>query len=144
MLEAGVDKGAVETASGPVGASAAGAPPGDLDLVTVPARQGLEAVDILRLRDGVGPVLHDGDCDTLGFLVPPGTADGWDLPGSACTQTYGGGRASSRRGADEPPVAGTGWLVPPDGAFVAATDPVVLRAALGEAARTIEAVDRCR
>ncbi|MFI9718120.1 hypothetical protein ACIHFE_00460 [Streptomyces sp. NPDC052396] len=114
------------------------------DLVTVPARQGLEAVDILRLRDGgavVGPVLHDGDCHTLGFLVPPGTAAGWDVPGSACTQTYG---RASRAGRAEPPVSGTGWLVAPDAAFSAATDPVVLRAALGEAARTIEAVDRCR
>lgn len=110
------------------------------DLVTVPARQGLEAVDILRLRDGVGPVLHDGACDTLGFLVPPGTADGWDLPGSACTQTFGRGA----RLADEPPVAGTGWLVPPERAYVVTTEPTRLRAALGEAARTIEAVDRCR
>ncbi|MFI9027472.1 hypothetical protein [Streptomyces sp. NPDC053560] len=146
MLEAGVDKSVVGTASQPSGGTGAAAPTGDLDLdlVTVPARQGLEAVDILRLRDGVGPVLHDGACDTLGFLVPPGTAAGWDLPGSACTQTYGGGRESGPRDADAPPVAGTGWLVPPDGAFGAATDPAVLRAALGEAARTIEAVDRCR
>ncbi|KNB49416.1 hypothetical protein [Streptomyces caatingaensis] len=111
------------------------------DLVTVPARQGLEAVDILRLRDGVGPVLHDGDCRTLGFLVPPGTAAAWDMPGSACTQAYGRG---ARAGRHEPPVTGTGWLVAPDAAFSEATDPAVLRAALGEAARTIEAVDRCR
>lgn len=110
------------------------------DLVTVPARQGLEAVDILRLRDGLGPVLHDGACDTLGFLVPPGTADGWDLPGSACTQTCGRGA----RRPSEPPVSGTGWLVPPEGAYVRTTEPTRLRAALGEAARTIEAVDRCR
>ena len=63
------------------------------DLVTVPARQGLEAVDILRRgwRRAVGPVLHDDGCDTLGFLVPPGTADGWDMPGSTCTQTDGRG-----------------------------------------------------
>lgn len=114
---------------------------GPCDLVTVPARQGLEAVDILRLRDGVGPVLHDGACDTLGFLVPPGTAAGWDVPGSACTQTYG---RVPRGGLAEPPVSGTGWLVPPDVAFTSSTDPAVLRAALGEAARTIEAVDRCR
>ncbi|MDG4865719.1 hypothetical protein P8605_46980, partial [Streptomyces sp. T-3] len=73
-------------------------PPGvsdgeDCDLVTVPARQGLEAVDILRrgADPGVGPVLHDNGGDTLGFLVPPGTADRWDLPGSACTQTFGRG-----------------------------------------------------
>lgn len=123
--------------------------PRTCDLVTVPARQGLEAVDILRLRAGVGPVLHDDACDTLGFLVPPGTADGWDLPGSACTQTYereapdGGARNTGGAPAD-PPVTGTDWLVSPDGACGAATDPVVLREALGEAARTIEAVDRCR
>ncbi|MEV5592677.1 hypothetical protein [Streptomyces sp. NPDC052496] len=123
--------------------------PRPCDLVTVPARQGLEAVDILRLRAGVGPVLHDDACDTLGFLVPPGTADGWDLPGSACTQTYereapGGGARDADSAPVEPPVTGTDWLVSPDGACGTATDPVVLREALGEAARTIEAVDRCR
>jgi len=111
------------------------------DLVTVPARQGLEAVDILR-RDAeqdIGPVLHDGACDTLGFLVPPGTAEAWDVPGSACTQTAGRGL----RIPAEPPVTGSGWLLPPeDDAPV--TDPAVLRAALDEAARLIEAADNCR
>ncbi|MEE1752376.1 hypothetical protein [Streptomyces sp. SP18CS02] len=114
------------------------------DLVTVPARQGLEAVDILR-RGGapaVGPVLHDGACDTLGFLVPPGTAAAWDVPGSACTQTSGRGLRIPGV-APEPPVMGTGWLLPPaDSGPV--TDPVVLREALGEAARLIEAADNCR
>ncbi|GAA2615538.1 hypothetical protein [Streptomyces axinellae] len=112
---------------------------GPCDLVTVPARHGLEAVDILRLRDGVGPVLHDHTGDTLGFLVPPGTADGWDLPGSACTQTY---PHASRAVPSAPPVAGAGWLVPPEGAIAQATEPAELRAALGEAARTIEAAGR--
>jgi hypothetical protein len=107
-----------------------------LDLVTVPARQGLEAVDILQHRAGVGPVLHDTSGESLGFLVPPGTAAGWDLPGSACTQTNG--RGLDVTGA--PPVAGCGWLVPPD-TGTAVTDPAVLRAALGEAARTIDLVD---
>ncbi|MDX3234949.1 hypothetical protein PV392_04470 [Streptomyces sp. ME03-5709C] len=110
------------------------------DLVTVPARQGLEAVDILRLRTGLGPVLHDSSGDSLGFLVPPGTADGWDMPGSACTQTAGGGFAVPGE-LREPPVAGSGWLVPPDDDS-AVTDPAVLRDALGEAARTIELADR--
>ncbi|MGW7041617.1 hypothetical protein ACWGDT_02635 [Streptomyces avermitilis] len=111
------------------------------DLVTVPARQGLEAVDILRrgASDSVGPVLHDNDCDTLGFLVPPGTADAWDVPGSTCTQT--GGRGQSL--VPEPPVEGSDWLLPPGDAELA-TDPAVLRAALGEAARLIEAADNCR
>ncbi|MFI6286525.1 hypothetical protein ACIBCM_17510 [Streptomyces sp. NPDC051018] len=109
-------------------------------MVTVPTRQGLEAVDILRrtAAPAVGPVLHDGSCDTLGFLVPPGTADGWDMPGSACTQTSGRGL----RIPAEPPVRGSGWLLPPDDGD-RVTDPEVLREALDEAARLIEAADGC-
>jgi hypothetical protein len=116
-------------------------PVAECDLVTVPTRQGLEAVDILRrgAGDAVGPVLHDDGCDTLGFLVPPGTADAWDVPGSTCTQTDGRGL----RAAPEPPVEGSDWLLPPGEADLA-TDPAVLRAALGEAARLIEAADGCR
>lgn len=110
---------------------------GPCDLVTVPARHGFEALAILRLRTAVGPVLHDGGVDTLGFLVPPGTAARWDLPGSACTPTL-----HRRRGPAAPPVAGTCWLVPPEEAESTVTDPVPLAAALCEAARTIEAADR--
>ncbi|MFK0221837.1 hypothetical protein ACIQWN_27075 [Streptomyces vinaceus] len=120
------------------------APAGAPDLVTVPTRQGLEAVDIIRraagLPGGVGPVLHDGSGDTLGFLVPPGTADAWDMPGSACTQTNGRGM---RFGDASPTTGDTGWLLPPE-AVGPVTDPEVLRAALGEAARLIEAADNCR
>ncbi|GGO46844.1 hypothetical protein H181DRAFT_05064 [Streptomyces sp. WMMB 714] len=123
--------------SGPVVRAAAGGVP--CDLVTVPVRQGLEAVDILRLRDGLGPVLCDGAGDTLGFLVPPGTAACWDLPGSSCTQTPG----RPRTAAQELPAPDAGWLVPPEGAFGVATDASLLRAALGEAARTIKAADSC-
>ncbi|MEV5429713.1 hypothetical protein [Streptomyces sp. NPDC052701] len=115
--------------------------PGGCDVVTVPERQGLEAVDILRrgAGDAVGPVMHDGCGGTLAFLVPPGTAAGWDLPGSTCTRTEGRGPCP----VPEPPVEGADWLLPP-GEAEPATDPVVLRAALGEAARTIEAADNCR
>ncbi|MFI5631250.1 hypothetical protein ACIA8E_18125 [Streptomyces sp. NPDC051664] len=112
------------------------------DVVTVPARQGLEAVDILRRgadQEAVGPVLHDGTCDTLGFLVPPGTAEAWDVPGSACTKTNGRGV----RIPAEPPVSGSGWLLP-DAADARVTDPAALRAALDQAARLIEAADNCR
>lgn len=112
------------------------------DLVTVPARQGLEAVDILQrgaAAEAVGPVLHDDNGRTLGFLVPPGTASGWDVPGSVCTRTDGRGI----RTAPEPPVEGADWLLPP-GEAESATDPAALRAALGEAARLIEAADNCR
>ncbi|MFJ9346802.1 hypothetical protein [Streptomyces sp. NPDC101237] len=110
------------------------------DLVTVPARQGLEAVDILRRGSGdaVGPVLHDDGGDTLGFLVPAGTAEAWDVPGSTCTGTEGRGL----RLRPEPPVEGSDWLLPPGEADLA-TDPAVLRRALGEAARLIEAADSC-
>ncbi|MFE9306269.1 hypothetical protein ACIQCF_12135 [Streptomyces sp. NPDC088353] len=110
------------------------------DVVTVPARQGLEAVDILRRGpgDSVGPVLHDDGGGTLGFVVPAGTAAAWDVPGSTCTGTDGRGL----RLAPEPPVEGSDWLVPPDEADLA-TDPAVLRRALGEAARMIEAADSC-
>ncbi|MCS0605305.1 hypothetical protein NX794_29460 [Streptomyces sp. LP11] len=119
------------------------APAGDpeCDLVTVPARQGLEAVDILRraAAAAVGPVLHDDGDGTLGFVVPAGTAACWDVPGSTCTGTDGRGLRLN----PEPPVAGSDWLLPPGEADLA-TDPVVLRRALGEAARLIEAADSCR
>ncbi|MEV6764325.1 hypothetical protein AB0N16_27510 [Streptomyces sp. NPDC051105] len=109
------------------------------DLVTVPARQGLEAVDILRRGAGeaVGPVLHDGG-DTLGFVVPAGTAAGWDVPGSTCTGTDGRGLRLN----PEPPVEGSDWLLPPGEADLT-TDPAMLRRALGEAARLIKAADSC-
>ncbi|WP_374223299.1 hypothetical protein [Streptomyces sp. F63] len=151
----GADRGAAKERGqyGHGNASARGF--GRCDLVTVPAREGLEAVDILRRGGagrpagggaagdgGVGPVLHDGGCDTIGFLVPAGTADRWDLPGSSCTRTPAPDPRPAT-GADAPPVAGTGWLVPPEAA-ADVTDPAALRAALGEAGRVIAAVDRCR
>ena len=117
------------------------APPAGCDVVTVPARQGFEAVDILRRGavEAVGPVLHDYGGGTLGFLVPPGTAAAWDVPGSTCTETDGHGLPL----APAPPVEGSDWLLPPGEADLA-TDPAVLREALGEAARTIRAADSCR
>ncbi|MFD7169553.1 hypothetical protein [Streptomyces violascens] len=127
-----------QAAAPPVLARAAEEP---CDLVTVPARQGLEAVDIIRRGSApaaVGPVLHDGTCDTLGFLVPSGTAAAWDVPGSACTETNGRGLRIEGLPA-APPVTGSGWLLPPNTTEV--TDPGLLRAALGEAARMIEAAD---
>ncbi|MFJ5263656.1 hypothetical protein ACIQAC_24670 [Streptomyces sp. NPDC088387] len=131
----------METRQSIVPRSPQSAPPTTWDLVTVPARQGLEAVDILRrgVGEGVGPVLHDDGCDTLGFVVPPGTAAAWDVPGSTCTETDGRGLSVT----PEPPVEGSDWLLPPGDAELA-TDPTVLRKALGEAARLIEAADNCR
>ncbi|CAL9554605.1 hypothetical protein [Streptomyces sp. Tu 3180] len=130
-------------ATGCVTAAAGGSPPlvpPECDVVTVPARQGLEAIDILRrgAGDAVGLVLRDDCGDTLGFLVPPGTAAAWDVPGSTCTETDGRGLRPS----PGPPVEGSAWLLPP-GEADPATDPAVLRAALGEARRLLEAVDGC-
>ncbi|MFI1371484.1 hypothetical protein ACH4UY_05645 [Streptomyces longwoodensis] len=138
------------------------------DVVSVPARQGLEAVDILRRGpgDGVGPVLHVEGGGTLVFVVPAGTAAEWDVPGSTCTETDGRGlrleprtdaeradpdgpqeEAPAVKGQDvalpAPPAEGCDWLLPPGEADLA-TDPAVLRRALGEAARLIEAADSCR
>ncbi|MGW0606437.1 hypothetical protein [Streptomyces sp. NPDC002644] len=99
------------------------------DVVTVPTRQGLEAVDILRRHfvEAVGPVLHDDRGGTLGFVVPSGTAERWNVPGSRCVHR----------------VEGTDWLLPPVSGGLA-TDPAVLRRALGEAARLIAAADSCQ
>lgn len=112
---------------------------GCCDLVTVPARRGLEALDIMwrGCDGGVGPVLHDGGCDTLGFLVPPGTAETWDVLGSACTRMLTRGVTDG-----PPPVTGTCWLFSPC-EVPGITDPGRLRSALREAARMIEAVDNC-
>ncbi|MFI8354449.1 hypothetical protein [Streptomyces cyaneofuscatus] len=149
MLHIGMETGSRTTATNPTTTPTTpttpttGPAPEDqpCDLVTVPARQGLEAVDILRRgrdHEAVGPVLHNGACDTLGFLVPPGTADAWDVPGSACTRTDGRGL----RLPTTPPAAGSGWLLPP-AEDAPVTDPAVLRAALDQAARLLEAADGC-
>ncbi|MCE7081892.1 hypothetical protein [Streptomyces sp. ST2-7A] len=113
------------------------APAADHDLVTVPTRTGLEAVDLLRLGEELGPVLYDATGGTLGFLVPPGTAERWELPGSACAP-------APVPGADRLPATGTGWLIAPEGAGSGATCPDRLREALRRATRTLDALDRCR
>jgi hypothetical protein len=99
-------------------------------VVTVPERQGLETVDILRLRGGCGAVLLGDTGATLSFLVPSGTAAQWQLPGSSCRSLA-------------VPGAGPQWLLPPTagGTGPALTDPSELRAALGEAVRTLAASD---
>ncbi|WP_236652169.1 hypothetical protein [Streptacidiphilus neutrinimicus] len=88
-------------------------------------------MDILRLRGGCGAVLLEDAESTLSFLVPFGTAAQWQLAGSSCRTVPA-------------PGAGSHWLLPPavGGPSPVLTDPVELRAALGEAARTLAASDR--
>ena len=114
----------------PHGSTARPQIPPPCDLVTVPARQGMEAVDLLRLSPGgVGPVLHDRAGDSLAFLVPPGTASRWLGTGvrSAGLGTWivvpYPGRSTG----------GVRWLVPPDGSGTL-TDPALLELAMHEAA----------
>jgi hypothetical protein len=58
-------------------------------------------------------------------LETVGAADAWHLPGHSCTQA-------------PPPESDRNWLLPPSPER-ALTDPALLRAALGEAARTLAA-----
>ncbi len=114
-------------------------PVADCDLVTVPARQGLEAVDILRRGacDSVGPVLLDDGCDTLGFLAPPGTAAGLGTPGQhlqppdQCRRPEPAAPSPRSRASPAAAARHRGTSRP--------TRPAV---ALGEAARLIEAAGR--
>jgi hypothetical protein len=98
------------------------------DTVAVPLRHGLETVDILRLRGACGAVVGDNGGTRLLFLVPPGTAQRWHLPGSSCTA---GATAGPEAGWLLAPLAADGTLLP--------TDPWVLRSALCEAAATLMA-----
>lgn len=122
-------------------------PPGCCDVVEVPARQGLEAVDILRRQaagDAVGLVLHDDGGGTLGFVVPSGTAAWWDLPGTVCARTGSHGpRPVAEACTAEPSAEDSERLLPPEGTD-RATDPAALREALGEAQRLIDTMDGCR
>ncbi|KDN85277.1 hypothetical protein [Kitasatospora cheerisanensis] len=100
------------------------------DTVTVPVRHGLEAVDILRLRRACGAVQQTSGGSAIAFLVPPGTALRWHLPGSTCTS-----------GADLLPPTDPRWIIPPSGPqhCTRPTDAWVLRSALCEAATTLTA-----
>ncbi|MCZ0979731.1 hypothetical protein O1L60_13660 [Streptomyces diastatochromogenes] len=120
---------------------------GAWDLVTVPVRQGLEAVDILR-RAAAPP---SAPSSTTGPATPsaswcrrapppPGTCRAAPVRGprgAACaSRAAGAPRTGGRRA---PP----GRLAAAPGDTDPVTDPAVLREALGEAARLIEAADGC-
>lgn len=108
------------------------------DAVSVPQLVGLDALEILDHESGraPGPVLWDPSAlsPRLYFLVALGTADEWDLPGTAA---FGRATYVVMPGATtiEPP--GVHWLVPPDPDDPEAlVDPQALREALLRAGAT--------
>ncbi|MEV4556383.1 hypothetical protein AB0K51_05215 [Kitasatospora sp. NPDC049285] len=98
------------------------------DVLHAPGRIGRPAAALLD-RLGCGPVLEDPAADTVGFLVPVGTAGRW----------IGSGIRSSGDGTwiavphPTRPTRGAHWLVPPHrtGRLV---DPAALELALHDAA----------
>ncbi|MEU0740801.1 hypothetical protein [Streptomyces sp. NPDC006134] len=100
------------------------------DVLSVPERLGLCAVDLLR-RDLTGapaPILMDHTAARVGFFLPPDPASEWT--GSGVRRV---GRGSWV--AVPPPYRATGrlgWLVPPDGTG-ALHDPGAVELALREA-----------
>ena len=79
-------------------------------------------------------------------LPVPGSRPGAEASAAPADHHRGGCTRTDGRGLrlnPEPPVEGSDWLLPPGEADLA-TDPTVLRRALGEAARMIEAADSCR
>jgi hypothetical protein len=96
------------------------------DAVRVPERLGAVALEMLAGRSG--PVIANRHDYVLFWLIPPGAADGWDLPvtvyGVACYISV-------------PAVSPLGtrwvrWLTPPEGDCL--TDPDALHDALTVAA----------
>ncbi|MCX4746534.1 hypothetical protein OG455_13545 [Kitasatospora sp. NBC_01287] len=99
------------------------------DVLLVPGRLGRPTLRLLAGLSGGGPVLFDPGDDSVGFLVPVGTAARWVGTG---VRVAGDGAwiavpHPARRG------PGPRWLVPPDGSG-RLTDPVALELALHEAA----------
>lgn len=106
------------------------------DAIAVPQLPALDALEILDHETGraPGPVLWDLNTvrPRLYFLVPVGTADGWDLPGTA---SFGDTTFVVLPGATSIAPPGIHWLVPPDPDEPdALVDAVALREALLRAA----------
>ncbi|MFF1906721.1 hypothetical protein [Kitasatospora sp. NPDC058218] len=98
------------------------------DVLSVPGRLGRPVLDILDSRS-CGPVLSDFAGESIGFLVPVGTATRWIGTGVRCAGdgTWIVVPHPERRS------RGVRWLIPPDGSG-RLNDPVLLELALHEAA----------
>ncbi|MEV7780490.1 hypothetical protein [Kitasatospora sp. NPDC088351] len=98
------------------------------DVLSVPGRLGRPALEILG--DGLcGPVLTDFGGESVGFLVPVGTAARWIGTGVRCA----GDGTWIVVPHPRPRSRGARWLVPPDGSG-RLNDPALLELALHEAA----------
>lgn len=101
------------------------------DVLLVPKALGrLTLSALMELRRGAGPVYTDSGDDSLGFLVPVGTAARWvgtGLRGAG----YGTWVVVPHPAADR--ARGVRWLLPPDGSGTL-TDPALLELALHDAA----------
>nr|WP_202524143.1 hypothetical protein [Kitasatospora sp. SID7827] len=99
------------------------------DVLHAPGPLGRPAAALLE-RLGGGPVLADPDGDTVGFLVPAGTAERWTATG---VRASGRGTWIVVPHPARPAGRGPHWLSPPhpDGRLV---DPRALELALHDAA----------
>ncbi|MEV0227509.1 hypothetical protein [Streptomyces sp. NPDC050704] len=115
----------------PLGPEVRALPAGEWwDAVRVPLAAGLRTLEHLGPRTGA--VLEDGYGSVLYWLVPPGTAAGWDLP-PAHVLGSGSHVAIPPRHRTYPP--GPHWRVPPTRTRYW-TDPDTLHTALRAALRT--------
>ncbi|RKN61844.1 hypothetical protein D7231_31720 [Streptomyces klenkii] len=99
------------------------------DAVRLPGFVGQRVVAALRRERGPVPVIEDQMADTYTWLVPIGTADGWDAIG-AHVLNYGVIPVPPQRFSTGAWTAGAAirWLVAPGGPRLA--DPRALRAAI--------------
>ncbi|MFK0195333.1 hypothetical protein [Kitasatospora sp. NPDC090308] len=106
------------------------------DVLHAPGPLGRPAAALLD-RLGGGPVLEDPDGDTVGFLVPVGTAERWTGTG---IRASGDGTWIAVPHPTRP-TRGPHWLIPPhpDGRLV---DPRALELALHDAAAHLRGPDR--
>jgi hypothetical protein len=98
------------------------------DAVRVPEHIGAYALE--RLADRSGPVIANRKDGVLFWLIPPGSAEGWELPsvtvyGSTCYVSIPSAQPHSPRAVH--------WLTPPEPGSDGLTDPDALRTALTEA-----------
>jgi hypothetical protein len=100
------------------------------DAVRIGVVHGIRAVG--RLRDRSGPVVEDQAAGLVTWLVAPGAADGWALPGVTVLGAGGTLAVPPASWTDGPALR---WLVPPPVVGDCLTEPDALRVVLGGTCR---------